>query len=83
MTILAHKGAVEDLSFSPDGTLLATAGMDKVVRLWDAATGRELRTLTGHTDVVRSAQLSPPTEPGSPRAATTGRCGSGRSRRGA
>jgi len=29
------------------------------VRLWDPATGQELRTLTGHTDWVRSVAFSP------------------------
>ena len=59
MTILAHKGAVEDLKFSPDGALLATAGMDKVVRLWDRESGRELRTLEGHTNVLSSLSFHP------------------------
>lgn len=31
------------LAFSPDSTLLAGPGIDQTVRLWDAATGKELR----------------------------------------
>ena len=50
---------VEIVAFSPDGKLLASAGGDKMVRLWDPATGQELRTLTGHTDWVRSVAFSP------------------------
>ncbi len=50
--------------FSQDGTLLATGGADgdKTIRLW----GRDnqgnpvmIRTLTGHTDWVRSVKFSP------------------------
>ena len=59
MTILAHKGAVEDVTFSPDGNAFATAGMDKVIRLWDTATGRLLRTLEGHTDDVKTVGFDP------------------------
>ncbi|MFI7446504.1 trypsin-like peptidase domain-containing protein [Nonomuraea sp. NPDC049714] len=35
-----------------DRTLLATAGEDATVRVWDPATGTQVRTLTGHTASV-------------------------------
>jgi WD40 repeat protein len=44
LTLNAHRGAVNDLAFSPDGTLLATAG-DKDIRLWDPSKRRVRRYL--------------------------------------
>uniref|UniRef100_UPI00351CDFEC WD40 repeat domain-containing protein n=1 Tax=Frankia sp. CIT1 TaxID=2880974 RepID=UPI00351CDFEC len=41
-----------------DGSMIASGG-DGTVRLWEVATGRELRTLTGHTDWVWSVGFSP------------------------
>jgi len=43
-----HSLAVDAVTFSPDGKLLASAGHDDAIKLWDAATGTELRTLKGH-----------------------------------
>ena len=54
-----HTGIVNSVSFSPDGSALASASRNKTVRLWDANTGALLRTLNGHTDDVNSVSFSP------------------------
>jgi WD40 repeat protein/tRNA A-37 threonylcarbamoyl transferase component Bud32 len=45
--------------FSPDGRQVASLGEDKTVRLWDAATGKELLTLKGHDGAIRSVAFTP------------------------
>ena len=51
-------GAVLSVSFSPDGQLLASGGIDNTVRLWNPATGQLLYTLKGHTGGVYSVSFS-------------------------
>ena len=46
-----HTGGVTAAAWSKDGKSLATASADKTIRLWDA-TGKPLRTLTGHENAV-------------------------------
>jgi RNA polymerase sigma factor (sigma-70 family) len=41
-----HSGPVTSLAFHPKGKVLASAGQDNSVRLWDLATGKLLRRLT-------------------------------------
>lgn len=50
---------INTLAYSPDGTLIATGDTDRLVRLWDAATGEEKQQLTGHSNWVRSVAFSP------------------------
>jgi len=45
--------------FHPDGSRIASGGRDRLVRLWDAATGEELVGLPGHSDYIYSLAFSP------------------------
>lgn len=45
---LRHGDRVNALSYSPDGTRLASASKDGTVRVWDIGNGRELLTYRGH-----------------------------------
>ena len=54
-----HQGYVRSVSYSPDGKTLATASDDKTVKLWEVASGREIKTLSGHQGSVRSVSYSP------------------------
>ena len=38
---------------------IVTASHDQTARIWDAATGKELRQLTGHSGTVCSAAVQP------------------------
>ena len=45
-TLQGHKDHVNQLAFSPDGTLLVANTSNVPLRLWDVSTGKSLKTLT-------------------------------------
>src|SRR5207245_516128 len=45
--------------FNHDGTVLASAGQDSTIKLWDPAAGKALRDLAGHKGVVDALDFSP------------------------
>jgi WD40 repeat protein len=49
-----HDGEVRDGAFSAGGAMLATAGADGALKLWDASDGTLLNTLAGHDGRVRA-----------------------------
>ena len=53
-----HTGDVNDLNFSPDGSLLATVAADRTAIIWDPRTGERLRTLAGHTSDLQGVSFS-------------------------
>ena len=52
-------GRVFSIAFAPDGKTLLAGAWDGSIRLWDVATGKEIRRFTGHRGWVRTVAFSP------------------------
>ena len=55
---LGHSAEISSLALSADGRMVLTAG-DTTARLWDAETGKEIRSFRGHSQSIVSAVFSP------------------------
>ncbi len=55
---IGHESNAVDARFSPDGSLVATASFDFTTRIWDVATGRQVRRLDAHQSAVARSEWS-------------------------
>ncbi|NQV27910.1 MAG: TIR domain-containing protein [Rhodopirellula sp.] len=58
-TLTGHLNSVLDIAFSFDCEMLASANLDRSVKLWQASSGELLRTLNGHLRTVWSVAFDP------------------------
>lgn len=56
--IKGHRDAIYDAELSPDGQLLATCSYDRLINLWDVASGKLVKSLTGHNGAIYDLAFS-------------------------
>jgi eukaryotic-like serine/threonine-protein kinase len=58
-TLRGHTEFVAAVSWSPDGSRIASGGDDRMVRIWDPATAQPVHRLAGHTGWVDAVAWAP------------------------
>lgn len=53
-----HSKPITALTYSPDGTLLATGAKDNTIIVWDAKSGNQLKVLQGHSGAINNIAFS-------------------------
>jgi WD40 repeat protein len=59
LTIDAHKLAIINAAFSPDGSIVASTTFGNTIKLWDAYSGQELKTIAGFRRPASKLSFSP------------------------
>jgi WD domain, G-beta repeat len=55
----AHSDIIYALTISPDGKLLASAGYDRTIKLWNTSTFADPKLLQDHSDAIHSLSFHP------------------------
>ncbi len=57
--MVGHRDVLYAARFSPDESMVATAGYDREIILWDATSGEPIRNLRGHNGAIFDLAFSP------------------------
>ena len=53
-TNVGHTDVITSIDISKDGKYIISGSEDKSVILWDVQTAKELKTFSGHTNIIKS-----------------------------
>ncbi len=59
LSLTGHSETVHSVAIARDGRIALSGSGDNTLKLWDMATGKELRSFTGHSGPVHSVAISP------------------------
>ena len=62
LIVQGHTDAIATLAWSPDDSMLATCGQDRILRLWSSEDGRCIQELSHHTQQVSAVAWLPDSE---------------------
>jgi WD40 repeat protein len=59
LDLVGHMASVYCLAFTPDGKTAISGSEDKTIRMWDIATGRQIRRIDRHRTWIQDIAISP------------------------
>ena len=58
LSFIEHSEGVVSVAIAPDDRTALSGSVDKTLKLWDLASGNELRTFVGHSNLVTSVAIA-------------------------
>jgi WD40 repeat protein/serine/threonine protein kinase len=59
LDLSGHSAQVQSVAFSPDGQRVASAGVDRTIKIWNTRTGQETLAIEAHAGPITSVAYSP------------------------